>query len=115
MYNRYIGNTGRRYRVPEASDRAPGGGATSAGAAHRQERQRAPEPRGSAAFGVTNLAGSLRSLIPPLPFGMDTGDLLLLLLLFFLYTESGDEDFLIILAVVSINIIADRPERLQAD
>jgi len=115
MYNRYIGNTGRRYRVPEASDRAPGGSAISAGEARGRERQRAPAPRENAVFGVTNLTGSLRSLIPPLPFGMDTGDLLLLLLLFFLYTESGDEDFLIILAVVSINIIADRPERRQAE
>jgi hypothetical protein len=40
-----------------------------------------------------------------LPYGLDSGDILLFLILFFLYTESGDEDFLVILAVVAFSIL----------
>ncbi len=40
-----------------------------------------------------------------LPGNLDAGDILLFLILFFLYSESGDEDFLIILAVVAFSIL----------
>ena len=39
-----------------------------------------------------------------LPAGLDTGDLLLAAMLLFLYSESKDEDFLIILIVVGLSI-----------
>ncbi len=43
------------------------------------------------------LSGLFRSILPK---NIDMGDLLLLVLLFLLYSESGDEEFLIILAIV---------------
>jgi hypothetical protein len=51
------------------------------------------------------MGGLLRSLLPS---GLDTGDLLLLAVLFFLYRESGDEDFLIMLAVVALSIFSGK-------
>ena len=48
--------------------------------------------------------GGLKGLLGLLPEHIDTGDLMLLLLLFLLYTESHDEDFLIILIVVGLSI-----------
>ena len=39
-----------------------------------------------------------------LPAGLDTGDLFLAAMLLFLYSESKDEDFLIILIVVGLSI-----------
>ncbi len=55
--------------------------------------RRAGQPRRGGAAGP----GALLSRL-------DTGDVLLLLVLFFLYTESHDEDFLIILAVMAMHI-----------
>ena len=106
MYNRYIGNTGRRYRVPDASDRRDDheetrGRADGHGASVRRET--APELKAPA-----KPRERFSPVVPALPFGLDAGDIMLLALLFFLYTESGDEDFLIILAVVCMSIITER-------
>lgn len=50
------------------------------------------------------LGGLGESLNGMLPFGFETGDLLLLLMVFLLYTESGDEEFLIILAALAYSL-----------
>lgn len=42
-----------------------------------------------------------------LPAGLDASDLMLLMILYFLYRESGDEEFLIILAVVAMSIFRE--------
>ena len=42
-----------------------------------------------------------------LPAGLDASDIMLLMILYFLYRESGDEEFLIILAVVAMSIFND--------
>ena len=55
--------------------------------------------------GLPDMGGLLRSLLPS---GLDTGDLLLLAVLFFLYRESGDEDYLIMLAVVALSIFSGK-------
>ncbi len=47
------------------------------------------------------LAGMLSSILPE---GLDAGDIFLAAMLLFLYSESGDEDFLIILIVVGLSI-----------
>ena len=39
---------------------------------------------------------------------LDTSDILLLLVLYFLYKESGDEEFLIILAVTAFSIFGEK-------
>ena len=41
-----------------------------------------------------------------LPFDLDTSDILLLLVLYFLYRETGDEEFLIILAVTAFSMLS---------
>jgi len=136
---RYIGNTGKRYRVEDnphhtaspkthrASVRtgtagyaghAPQTSRHDAPPKHRQETQAGCVSDGtghsgflsglSGIFSSEGLSASLRSLIPALPFGLDVGDLLLILMLFLLYTESGDEDFLIILAVVGFSILKEQ-------
>ncbi len=53
-----------------------------------------PPPRGG-------LAGTLEHILPE---GLDPGDLFLAAMLLFLYSESRDEDFLIILIVVGISL-----------
>lgn len=45
---------------------------------------------------------------PAGPPGLDAGDLLLLAVLFLLYRESGDEDFLVMLAVVAFGIFGGK-------
>lgn len=47
-----------------------------------------------------------------LPEGLDSGDIFLAAMLLFLYSESRDEDFLIILIVVGISIFhKDREDK----
>ncbi|MEL4105673.1 hypothetical protein AAFA46_02360 [Oscillospiraceae bacterium WX1] len=59
--------------------------------------------------GLNNLFGGfgngLKGAFDNLPFGLDIGDLLLFLLLLFFFIESGDEEFLIILAFLAFSII----------
>lgn len=56
---------------------------------------RAPEKKSGGIFGL-------------LPAGADSSDILLLLILYFLYKESGDEEFLIILAVVALSVFGEK-------
>jgi hypothetical protein len=94
MFNRYIGNTGRIIRVDDAEAARAG----LAGARFRRAAVGESEPaRTSGRAG--GLLGSL------LPFGLEIGDIVLLLLFLFLFMESGDEDFLIILAFLAISVI----------
>ena len=54
------------------------------------------------------LAGTLEHILPE---GLDPGDLFLAAMLLFLYSESRDEDFLIILIVVGISLFhKDKPD-----
>ena len=95
MYNRYIGNTGRHYKVDEPRSKpAP------APTAQRKATPPNEPPRKN--------AGTLRPTAPKktfqlseiLPKNLDTGDILLLLMLYLLYSDSGDDEFLIIMAVL---------------
>lgn len=71
----------------------PGGGAAGHDRPRRQENTPPPKKGG--------LAGALEQVLPE---GLDPGDLFLAAMLLFLYSESRDEDFLIILIVVGISI-----------
>jgi hypothetical protein len=89
VYNRYIGNTGRVIRVydtPRQETASASPASPSARAAARGER------RGGG--GIAGLLGKI------LPRGIEAGDIVLLLLFLFLFMESGDEEFLIILAIL---------------
>ena len=57
--------------------------------------------------GLRDSQNFLKGLFGNLPFGLDLGDILLLLLLLFFYIESGDEEFLIILAFLVFSIVKD--------
>ncbi len=87
-YNRYIGNTGRHYRVGDAASPV------------KQEAPPAGPPKKT--VGAVGPMARKRSspLSGLLPKGMDAGDIMLFLMLFLLYSDSGDEDFLIIMAVL---------------
>jgi hypothetical protein len=86
MYNRYIGNTGKYYRVDDSTAgvaRAAGSGVAGGEAVRR---------------------GGLESILSP-GGNLDMGDIILLALLFLLYTESGDYEFLIILGFLAFAIL----------
>jgi hypothetical protein len=95
MFNRYIGNTGRLIRVDDAE-------ATRAGLAGASRGARAASGEAEAARASGGLGGLLGGL---LPFGLEVGDIVLLLLFLFLFLESGDDEFLIILAFLAIGVI----------
>jgi hypothetical protein len=99
VYNRYIGNTGRVVRVydtprretpPERADAAASRSAASRGGGRRDNDRRG---------GVMGLLGGL------LPRGLEAGDIVLMLLFLFLFLESGDEEFLIILAILVLGAL----------
>ena len=96
MY-RYIGNTGRRYRVEERV--MPSASAPPEQQPAPQRHQNMMRPPQASPFG--GLEGVIRSILPA---GMDAGDLMFLVLLLLLYMDSRDEEFLIILAVVAMSI-----------
>ena len=88
MYNRYQGNTGRVERVEEAAAPPP----PQRPAPPRPEERRPPSPLS----GLSSELGRLLSRLSPLQ--METEDLLLFMVLYLLWRESGDEDFLFMLA-----------------
>jgi hypothetical protein len=95
--NRYIGNTGRFFRVNEtlpdtdvpdsAAEKAASRFAAAGAGSARTESARA-ESKSRGGLGFT------------LPFGLELSELVLPLLFFFLYLETRDEEFLIILAAL---------------
>ena len=110
--NRYIGNTGRRIRVPEELD-APAKQRDALFSPAPAEKTAPPSPQTMRGHGGEKLQNSsevrFHAPHPALPFGMDAGDLLLFTVLLLLYKESGDTDFLILLAVVAVSILRSQP------
>ncbi|MCL2367708.1 MAG: hypothetical protein FWC72_01825 [Oscillospiraceae bacterium] len=119
MYNRYIGNTGKFYRVEEPGDIPPAAPPAPEPDEVYQEPPRQwvevepervspplPPPLEEAGpkletGGIFNMPGSLRETIrDKLPAGLDLGDILLVLVLLYLFLESDDDDMLIILGVL---------------
>lgn len=133
MYNRYIGNTGKYVRVEEPEHRQeprhrpeparhPGHTPQHPTVQHEIHHHEPPRPEPARAFPGLGGLGSLGNLfkksplfggghpgglLKSLPFGLDIGDLAVLVLLFFLYIESGDEEFLIILAFLAYSFFKD--------
>ena len=97
MYNRYIGNTGRRFRVDDSP--AAENAKNTEYAAGQETGAKAGAARAES-FSDRSAATGRGPLSALLPQGTDMGDLLLLVLLLLLYNESGDEEFLLILAAV---------------
>jgi hypothetical protein len=58
--------------------------------------------------GPGGLTDGLKGMFDHLPFGLDIGDILLFLLLFFFFIESGDEEFIFILAIIAYGMFKDR-------
>ena len=109
MYNRYVGNTGKFYRVEERHDRPEKAVEISAHAPH--DSKKAPGAPGHPHnAGKPALFGSGFTDLT-LPFGLDTGDLVILALLIFLYFESKDEEFLIMLGVLAYGIYSEYKEK----
>ncbi len=72
----------------------------------RSSRENGRPPRyGGGRFGRDGVSAIRASLEKRLPFGLDLGDVLVLLILLLLYLDSGDEEFLIILAVLGYQMI----------
>ncbi len=102
MYNRYIGNTGKFYRVDDdAPMRDP---PQPPPALDRPVPHRAPPPPPpgpGSIFSQPELLGGIKGFLGGLlPEGMELGDLLLILVLLLLYIEKEDEEILIILSVL---------------
>ena len=126
MYTRYIGNTGKFYRVHDDEDeprpsqrRASDAERESAAAAEVTAAATAAAetaaPRGMGLLGSLFGGGTRNKArgdpgggfkLPfVLPFGLDISDVALLLIFLFLYLQSGDDEFLILLAAVALSDI----------
>lgn len=108
MYNRYI-PSGEAFPVepPEASSSSPaspGAGAEGAGGSLLGRLLGGMGGSGGLLSGLTGgggLSGGLRGLLDTVGLGkLDKGDILLLLVLIYLFQDSGDDEWLIILALV---------------
>ncbi|NLV49165.1 MAG: hypothetical protein GXY20_00555 [Clostridiales bacterium] len=116
MYNRYIGNTGKRYIIEE-NERSPSDSSgykksgRSAAAAPGLSSHFASLPAARRGFSLSSilhetkeggsLTGALRGALSGiLPKGIDIGDLLLILILLLIYLEKEDEDILIMLSAL---------------
>lgn len=69
-----------------------------------------PQPGGCSSKAAGRKNGILSSIASLLPEELDFGDLFLAAMLLFLYSESHDEDFLVILAVVGLSIFTSGKE-----
>ena len=110
VYNRYIGNTGKFYRIDD--DELPHRDARHYPPQTPQQQtdtrsysfpQHTTQPQSPFPFSISQqeIIGSLKGLLSNfLPDGMDIGDLLLILILLLLYLEKEDEEILIILSVL---------------
>ncbi len=92
---RYIGNTGEVYVLDDDMVRKP----------VADDEPVRVEKAAPAVF-ARSLGKSRKSVPANLPFDLDAGDIAILALLFFLYRESGDEEFLIILAFFAFGILS---------
>ena len=99
MYNRYRGNTGYVERVPDSNER-PAAAAPLPLSQPQQQRPAPPRPEErrppSPLSGLSSELGRLLSRLSPLH--LETEDLLLFMILYLLWRESGDEEFLFMLA-----------------
>jgi len=107
MYNRYVGNSGKVIRVVEPADNEIVRLHTAPAPAPAPAVDSQPPRKKTGLFGLGGLGGlsgfsGLGGL--NLPFGLDTGDLIILALLLFLFLESGDEEFLIILGFLAYSV-----------
>ena len=113
MYNRYIGNTGKVYRIDDSSlpeiDARHYPAPSEPDVPQSAPLYSAPHHIPSSAmppfcFPGKELAGSLRGILGSfMPEGMDISDLLLILVLLLLYLEKEDEEILIILSVLILS------------
>jgi hypothetical protein len=102
MYNRYVGNTGKFYRVDEPGDQRPAGPSISPNTGRSPVYNPASlltaQSGSLLPHGLTEgLKGMLKGFLPA---KMEVGDLLLILVLLLLYLEKEDEEILIILAAL---------------
>lgn len=113
MYNRYIGNTGKFYRVDDTPHErsseaqnaehrreAPPIGAQYKNTSNQNHVHARPNSSGSL-FNLPEILGGVKGLVNGiLPKGTDVSDLLLILVLLLLYLEKEDEEILIMLSVL---------------
>ena len=111
MYNRYIGNTGKYYRVDEDSNNAintkppmhPQPKAESIiTTVHNVENTRKTHAKPTMPWNAP--ARNMKKILDGfLPKGTEVSDILLILVLLLLYLEKEDEEILIILSVLIFN------------
>ena len=109
MYNRYIGNTGKYYRVDdehysdirlnpqEPLQRTDIPSTVPATGTPAKQSNTYPIMQNNPIGSITRLVGNF------MPKGTEIGDLLLILVLLLLYLEKEDEEILIILSVLIFN------------
>jgi len=112
MYNRYIGNTGKYYRVEDINDNI-NDNRNQPPASHRETVPPPPPPHrdkeevksDSKSFlkSFPEFSENLRHTVKDkMPAGIDIGDILLVLILLFLFLEEGDDEMLIVLVILII-------------
>lgn len=112
VYNRYIGNTGKYYRVEDRPQTGPDSGGSGQ---RRQPSRPPPEPTPppepvekktkldvkKLAESIPEWSGKFRHVIKSnMPAGIDCGDILLILILLFLFIEDEDDDMLLVLILL---------------
>lgn len=102
--NRYQGNSGRVYRVQEPSA-APGHRPPAGEPAVREPRPIPGPPPGQRRplSPLSGLSGDLGRLLGRFTLSsLETEDILIIVVLYLLYKESGDEDFLVMMAAMAL-------------
>ncbi|MGN1001878.1 MAG: hypothetical protein ACI4PC_03830 [Oscillospiraceae bacterium] len=100
--NRYQGNSGRVSRVPEPS--SGHGARRETGRPAREPRPVPGPPPGQRRplSPLSGLSGDLGRLLGRFTLSsLETEDILLIVVLYLLYKESGDEDFLVMMAAMA--------------
>lgn len=120
MYNRYIGNTGKFYRVDDRPHEQHEHAHDTPGEHDSRREPSQPQPRmtpqygsppirhapqrpnnSGSLFNLPELVGGVKGLVNGiLPKGTDISDLLLIIVLLLLYLEKEDEEILIMLSVL---------------
>lgn len=97
MYNKYRGNSGFVRRVEEPA--APASPILRPPRPAPAPHPRAPAPDAAPPSPLSGLGGELGRILGRLgSLSLETEDLLIILILYLMYRESGDKDFLIMLA-----------------
>lgn len=100
-YNRYIGNTGKVYRMPGAEEKCTTEKSSTDRTSTRQQHFHPVPTEKRPQSPLENLRSGLSGLISRTGgLELESEDIMLMLILYLMYRESGDRELLIILGAM---------------